>query len=310
MVIASGLVLSLLVGVVVVPRILDRAAATAEAPIAAGAANTGAAPPQSVLDVAFKDYFDFSRCEAGGTTACPIATGSGPKAIVVGESHAAMLTPMLADLAERHDLDLSAGFMAFCPWPRGITYDGAGRTCQADQADLYDRIIPELDPDIVFLAHRPIDDVNDPGAIIDRDQGRLKGDVDRQAAALDRRITDLVRSLRADGRIVVIFEPIPVVAKAQNTLTCLSQRRAVEPCRFVTRAGPGYQEKIIRRLAEEDRGVVAVDLDPLVCPHLPICDPVVGDLVVKRDDNHLTVTFARSLLDPVDAYLVAQGVLD
>ncbi len=108
---------------------------------------------------------------------------------------------------------------------------------------------------------------------------------------------------------MVIFEPIPVVAKADNTLTCLSREGALEPCRFVTRNGPGYEEKIIRCLADADPGVVAVDLDPLVCPYLPICDPVVDGMVVKRDDNHLTVTFANSMLDEVEAFLIAEGVV-
>ena len=311
-VIAAGLVLSLVVGVVIVPRILDRATtATAASAIEARAGttvSTGAAPSQPVLGAAIDDFYGFRGCEATNNEACTLTEGSGPTAMVVGESHAGMLTPMLQDLAERHDLRLTARFLPFCPWPRGVVYQGV-RQCYAEQADLFDRIITEVDPDIVFLAHRPIDDVNDPQAIADEDEGGLDGDADRQAAALDRRITDVVRSLRADGRTVVIFEPIPVVAKDDDTLTCLSQEQALDPCRFVTRDGPGYEERIIRRLAADDDGVIAVDLDRLVCPYLPICDPVVDDLVVKRDHNHLTVTFARSLLDPVDDYLIARGVV-
>ncbi len=220
-----------------------------------------------------------------------------------------MLTPMLCSSSPSATTWASPPATSPAAPGRGIAYHGVGRDCFTDQADLYDRILPELDPDIVFLAHRPIDDVNVPLAIADEDDGPLGDDVARQTEALDRRITDLVRDLRADGRTVVIFEPIPVVAIADNTLTCLSLVQALEPCRFVTRTGPGPQERIFRRLADADPGVVAVDLDPLVCPYLPICDPVVDGMVVKRDDNHLTVTFANSMLDEVEAFLIAEGVV-
>ena len=35
-----------------------------------------------------------------------------------------------------------------------------------------------------------------------------------------------------------------------------------------------------------------------------------GSLFISRDNNHLTVTYARSLREAVTEVLVAQGVLD
>ena len=152
-----------------------------------------------------------------------------------------------------------------------------------------------------------MDDVSGDLPITDEVDGQLEGEEARQAA-LERRITDVVDRLRADGRTVVMFEPIPVVSQEDDTLTCLSQAKALEECRFVTSTRPGGEERIMRSLAEGDDGVVSVDLDPLVCPYLPICDPVVDGQIVKVDDDHITNTFGRTLLDPVDEYLTAQGV--
>ena len=45
---------------------------------------------------------------------------------------------------------------------------------------------------------------------------------------------------------------------------------------------------------------MSIDFDRQVCPYLPICDPVVDGMVVHHDDNHLTVTFADTLLGPFE----------
>jgi hypothetical protein len=100
-----------------------------------------------------------------------------------------------------------------------------------------------------------------------------------------------------------------VVKPADDTLKCLSKATVVEQCRFVTSTRPGPEAEAMRALAKEDPKVVSVDLDHLVCPYLPICDPVVDGLVVKRDGNHLTVKFGRHLQDPFTEILRDHGIL-
>jgi len=126
-----------------------------------------------------------------------------------------------------------------------------------------------------------------------------------------RRMTDLVTELRADGRKVVLVEPIPVTSDEQNPLTCLSAAEAVEECRFVTRLRPTPEEQVMRELDEQDDGVWSLDLDALACPWLPICDPVIGGEVVRSDDNHLTLTYVDTMLtDPVETFLLDNGILE
>jgi hypothetical protein len=54
---------------------------------------------------------------------------------------------------------------------------------------------------------------------------------------------------------------------------------------------------------------VTVNLDKLVCPRLPVCDAVIGNIIVRRDASHLTATFARALAPQLEALLHAQHVL-
>ena len=72
---------------------------------------------------------------------------------------------------------------------------------------------------------------------------------------------------------------------------------------------PDPIERDYRQLARRDSGVTSVDLDRLVCPYLPICDPIVDGQIVKWDPTHLTVAFARSIAPQLDAYLTQTGVL-
>jgi hypothetical protein len=46
-----------------------------------------------------------------------------------------------------------------------------------------------------------------------------------------------------------------------------------------------------------------------VCPFLPICDPIVNQVVVRIDRSHLTASFARTLAPALGDYLVSNGVL-
>jgi hypothetical protein len=90
----------------------------------------------------------------------------------------------------------------------------------------------------------------------------------------------------------------------------MTQSDFLEECRYVATAEPGAEAEAMRALSEADEEVVNVPMDKLVCAYHPICDPVEDGMVVWRDDNHLTITYATSLADEIDAYLVEQGVFD
>jgi hypothetical protein len=305
-VIAAGLVLSLLVAVVVAPSVLDAGSSSASATVTKGA--LGGTPNHADWAGAFLDVAHVGgKCDPAHIERCIVVRGNRGTILLAGESHASMLEPMMEQLARREHYELVFAPLAYCPWTKGVQYAGLGRTCLSDQRVIFDKVIPEVDPDVVILAHRTIDDPLNTLAIAA--QGHELKTPSQREAALRSSITSVVHDLRAAGTKVVLVEPIPVSSNQDDPEKCLSKAKFLEQCRYVATVGPTGEEKIYRDLAAADPGVVSLDLDRLVCPYFPICDPEVGGIVVKHDDTHLTRTFAMSLLGPFTRSLVADGVL-
>ena len=72
---------------------------------------------------------------------------------------------------------------------------------------------------------------------------------------------------------------------------------------------PTGLEQTYRRLDKQNDNVWSLDLDHLVCPYFPICDPIVNHLVVKIDVNHLTSAFAEALEPAIDNLFKQNGIL-
>jgi hypothetical protein len=111
---------------------------------------------------------------------------------------------------------------------------------------------------------------------------------------------------------VLLVEPIPVPiapSTSFNPFTCLYSAKVLEQCRY--RADPSTSpiEHLYRQLAAHDRKVHSLDLDKAVCPLLPVCDPIIGGVIVKIGPTHLTTRFAAALAPEVDTYLESVGLI-
>ena len=304
-VIATGLALSVLVGIVVTPRLLND---EQDSGVAVATRSRGT-PNHAPWRDAQGDSYAFADCGIPWQpTPCKLADGASGTIAIVGDSHATMLTPMIVDLARRHDLAVWSVFTLACPWPRGVRYAAANPKCVQYQDTIFDELIPKIDPDIVILAHRPVDV---PGRTIE-----LLGpgdtplsDVAEQQRTLRKAVASTVEQLRADGRSVVLVEPMPVARTGDDPLACLSEAKYLEECRFVVPERRGFEETELRTLAQRDHGVWSLDLDRLICPFLPICDPVVGGRVPWLDDNHITLTFGRTLRPAVERFFLDNGII-
>jgi peptidoglycan/LPS O-acetylase OafA/YrhL len=307
-VVACGLAASVLVGLTLAPRLLTRASATAT--VATSEASLGGTPNHADWGKAFYDivHVSGSPCDPAHVDRCRLYHGSGQRVLVAGDSHAEMLTPMLIELAKRFDLDLYLAPLPYCPWTLGIRLVITGEHCWSDQHSLYDKVIPAINPSIVILAHRTVDDPLNPLPVRDEHLGLLTTP-QQVTDALRASITTVVHQLRHDGRKVVLIEQVPASTPQGNPEKCLSRARYLEECRFVSHVGPTPEEQIYRDLAAKDPGVVSVDLDRQVCPYLPICDPVEHGVVVWHDDNHLTASFVKTLLPYFEQVLIANGIL-
>lgn len=307
--IACGLVVSALVAFVVAPRLLENSQTDTISAMVAAAGSAGGKPVASQWQQAYFATFDYTTCPSGTKDPCTLADGTGATMLLAGDSHAGMLAPMLTTLAKKHGLQLKASFLPYCPWTLGAKYAGIGPTCYADQANLYDHVIPAVDPDLVILVHRSFDDAQNAMPVADQDAGPLGRLTAKGEAAVNRRLEALFKRPELASRKIVIVEPTPHSLDAQNPLTCMSKAKALDECRFVTSLKPTPEEQEFRKIDKAYSNVWSLNLDLLVCPYLPICDPVVGDLVVRRDSNHLTTTFATSLLPSVERFLVDNDII-
>jgi hypothetical protein len=313
-VVASGLVTSVVAAVVIIPGIMHT---TPPGAVVSRIASTGLTPvPQDVDWAALKaDHPDLPNCYGKPVDECTVMRGSGPHVLLIGDSHAGTMIPAFEAIARSENLTLSLAIQGRCPWPRDlqlIPFDVANdpnwhADCEKVKQDLYDRVIPQLRPDIIVTMNLGYDQpARVPEFQVPNSSGR-RGSRDYEAW-LEKTTTESLKALGADGRKVVLIEPIPFDV-AFDPLHCLSTATFVEACRYVVNDEPTDLEQLYRRLDGDSDRVWSLDIDRLVCPFDPICDPVIDQLVTKIDATHLARKFAESLAPDIDAYLKQNAIL-
>ena len=308
-VIAGGLAVSVFSALVIVPAVVtpDRTKASTMTEEVAGGVGLTPVPPLD-FEAIKADFVQPRSCLDQPVEACTLVEGSGKSILLIGDSHAAMMVPTFEAIAKQNDLTLSVFTGGSCPWQLGLR---AGvRNCSGEMEDLYERVIPALDPDIIVAMNYGYEgpvQVNYRGP----DGKPLRPGSAEEMAWLTTTTERSMEKLRADGRTVVLIEPVPFSPgrQAMNPLECLSEAVWVETCRFVVDPAPSGLEELYRRLADEDPQVQSLDLDRSVCPLLPICDPIVGTQVVRWDGSHVTREFAKTLAPSVEMYLVSNGIV-
>lgn len=304
-VVAVGLLASVLVALVVVPRVaqldaVDRADAGART--GSGPAADGGDPDSVDWAAAKDDRAEGRACIDQPIDVCQVGPQEGPKVLVIGDSHGVMLRPAFEEIAERRGWALHLATVNGCSWQRGLVDSSDPPRSQAGcanaQADIYERIVPEIDPELVILVGRAPDDPDRPvplgGATDALDELDTKELLRRTAnRSLD--------SLRDGGYPTILLEPVPVAPGGLDPIDCLSDAAAVAECRFIARKGRTPLEGFLQNRDDPDFHVVGID--ELACPYFPICDPVIDGIIVRWDDTHLTASYARSISDELEAKL-------
>jgi hypothetical protein len=75
-------------------------------------------------------------------------------------------------------------------------------------------------------------------------------------------------------------------------------------CSFTRRVGFGSSMGIREQGAATATGAGLIDLTAQVCPGTGNCQPVINNVIVWRDQHHLTATFAVTLAPAIDEQLV------
>jgi hypothetical protein len=114
----------------------------------------------------------------------------------------------------------------------------------------------------------------------------------------------MVKKIPSSTRVVIIQDPpLPTNEKVPDCLsTYLNDYRKCAYSRTVGfGSGMGTREQNV--VASTGAGLIV--LTDQICPGTGACPVVINNMIVWRDEHHLTATFARSLGPAIDAQLVA-----
>jgi peptidoglycan/LPS O-acetylase OafA/YrhL len=323
--VASGLAVSLVVAVAVVPLVLEserRPVWAANGPeitidttipgvdASMLSAALGAAPPTDIdVDAADVRGFDVAACHPDDVDTCIVHDGTGLHLHLIGDSNALVMIPTLTLLAERYRFTLSVTVRLGCPWQRGLEWEGQTdslvQQCVAARDQWYDEALPELDPDVVLAVTAP----RDRGSR--QDSFFLPGDGFDAKAPIDDVVAQATRQsldeFRAMGARVILMEPLPYGLRDPNI--CLSGAEKVADCTYEANATPFPTELTYRAEDAARSDVWAVDADSLACPFLPLCVPYLDGQLVFFNRFHLSGLWLQSHADEWWSLLVESGAL-
>ena len=232
----------------------------------------------------------------------------GLGAVLLRVPLAAMLVPAFTAMAQQHNLTLAVTAVPGCPWQQdlySVRVGDLGRNCPTVKDDLYARACP-LHPDLIVDMNLGYEQPDQKVIVyVGPDGKRVPGGSPDEW--IEKTTTDSLAAQLADAGKVLPIEPIPI--GPTDPLSCLSQAKVVEECRFVANTQPTNLETLYRKLDTNSTRVWSLDMDKLVCPYLPICDPIVNNQVVKLDRTHLTREFAAILAPAINTYLQQNGIV-
>jgi peptidoglycan/LPS O-acetylase OafA/YrhL len=213
----------------------------------------------------------------------------------VGDSHASALFPGVNEVAKAHGWRMTAYLKINCsfldmaldiglppprrPYPECTTWNKA----------VLSRI-QSSPPDLVIISmSRWIWPANGYSDSVSNDSN-----------ALIRQIQKLPTSTKV---VIIQDPPLPTNQKVPDCLSAnLSDYRK---CSFSRSLGFGSSMGSREKAAAKATGAGLIDLTAAVCPGTGRCPVVINNMIVWRDEHHLTATFATSLGPVIDAQLVA-----
>jgi hypothetical protein len=253
--------------------------------------------------IQYEGFAGAPGCQPTTGESCTLVQGSGPHVLLIGDSNALMLVGAMQEMAVAEDLTLTVAADAGCAWQAGYFYAShpdKRENCEAIHRRVYGEALDTLRPDVVIAVNvREWSTFSNPAFTDAPDQQAL-----RSATA------DSVERILASGARLAVIEPMPRGTRDPNPLHCLGTARYQEECRFSSPTEPFWFEQDLRALDLERERMWSIDLDRLVCPALPACDPIIDGIVVHWDDAHLTQRFAQTLAEPMAEELRSRGLLE
>ncbi|WP_372727926.1 acyltransferase family protein [Nocardioides sp.] len=239
---------------------------------------------------------------------CFLVENDGPTVLLVGDSHAKMLAPMMKKLANQRGFSLAANILRGCPWQAGLSNrtrpPEARELCNDLRDEWYDEAIETIRPDLTILVSQSYDlDLKYRDTLT-----RIGGSdetVDELVANTTRETLDRLSELGT--RTLVVHDTIRVDG---DPLDCLARATYVAECLVPVPIGTSVTDSILVSEAVARDDMFSVDINPVICPDAPLCRPILRGRVVWRDFNHLTTKITLKLRNRIWARVEATGALD
>ncbi|MCW2791328.1 MAG: acyltransferase [Nocardioides sp.] len=317
-VLATGLTASVVAALVVVPALLDRQHTpdlVSARLVSVGTSENAEGPvpdidfARTVRDKGLREMI----CPPDHPSPCELVTGQpGPNVMLVGDSHARMLGPALVTMARRHGFNLSGQVFGGCPWPLGLVNlnrpEAEQPMCDRARRDLYTEILDDQDIDVVILTQLGRD-----GNFWDGMLGSTPGDRDPDPLAplLYDTTSHTLGGLVKAGRRALVFQSIWLPPRRMgDPLDCLASSRRIEQCRVPVSPEAHLLTSDYLGAAARWPDVHTVDINPLICPAAPVCDPVLDGIPVWRDRNHYSPTVIAHHRKGIWHLIERSGVFD
>jgi len=243
--------------------------------------------PAPSVDGCFNDFTDTT------VHACDYGDVSSPHTVVLfGDSHALMWFPALDNLADQRHWHLVAMAKATCP-PLDVPVFSPDlghwyTECDEWKAAALARM-RALHPAVVILGFSREYGIDNDHVVVD-------------GPAWMSGLTQMITTLRGLGATVVLMGDVPY--PPASVPDCLSAHLSDATACLIPKQYPAYNPGGVpqERGAAEAAGAGYVDTEPWFCT-ATTCSVIVGNLLVYRDDNHITATYATWLTPAVGAQL-------
>ena len=310
-IVASGLAVSLAVAVLVMPPLLrsvrQPSLVTARGQTTGITFLDGPVPTAINYEAVAHDIGPPQSCSQPED--CYMVRGPGPTVVLVGDSHARMLLPMFEKLAVEKGFTLAANTQTGCPWQADIVNDfrppKQRQDCIDNRGPWYDTVLPQLHPDLVVLVSQSYD-VNPKYTA--ETLSRVGGSDESLEQLLQHTSTETLDTITGQGTAALVVQN--TLRTDSDPLDCLAAATLISDCAV---AVPIEQDKSDSYYVTEDAkrsDMFAVNINPVICPHAPLCRPILNHRVVWRNFNHLTTRIAVHLREKIWAQINQTGALN
>ncbi|MFM9274428.1 acyltransferase family protein [Pseudarthrobacter sp. NKDBFgelt] len=247
-------------------------------------------------DVAAANNSDCTQSELGvEALKCSYGDFNSTKVLaLVGDSHAAMLVPGLERVAKDNGWRIDAYTKGSCPFTKAtVVLDGRPYSSCREWADNVTVALEQSPPQMIVSA------MSRRYAVVDAN-GRMLG-TDASVNPLAAGLSEAWQPLLDKGVTVVSIRDIPrpdvlvpdCVAQNERNLTkCSWKKSDILP-----------EESAETVAVTNTGGAHLLDLTNAVCPE-DVCPAVVGGVLIYRDGNHLTATYAETMHEHMAASLI------